>query len=293
MFSARPILRALVASALTLTTFAAPAAPFSPGAPPACADPLAPSLLAADGKLSPSLGTSTAPLFSWAVPSTQEAVDAVHVQVFSTLSPTAGALLWDSGEVPAAPGGGGASLPFTGASALAAGAPFAWRAATRYAGAWSAWSANATGATSLEGSWSAGVGPVWAAAAAAPGASQFVLLRSELVLPAGARVEAALAFATAQPQRSLRDHENGKLLGAYKLWVGGALAGVGPGRPGRCGPQLPAGADCAPEHVFDTLDVTALAAAGASASGGRLALALAAFAAPGPDAPRVLLEVVV
>ena len=130
-FSMRALLAALLAASVG-GALGAGSPPFSPGAAPACADPLAPSLLAADGKLSPSLGTSTAPLFSWAVPTSQSAVDAVRVQVFTVLSPSAGAISWDSGEVPVAAGGAW-SLPYGGASALAAGSPFAWRAATRQA----------------------------------------------------------------------------------------------------------------------------------------------------------------
>jgi hypothetical protein len=284
-------MRAAAAAAALLLLQCASCARLSIGAPPACASLTAPYLLSADGKLTPSLGTSTTPLFTWAVPASQPSVGAVRVQVFSL----DGALAWDSAPVAVgAPGATPWSLAFgSAAPPLAPGAPFSWRAATRGAAAdaWSAWSANATGATALT---SFSAAPIWAPAAApaTPAAPQFVLLRAVVALPPGARVAAALAFATAQPQRSLNDHENGKLLGAYKLYVGGALVGAGPGRPGRCGPQLPDGADCTPEHLFDTYNVTAAAAAAAQAGGG-LALALACFAAPGEDAPRALAEVAV
>ena len=289
-----------------LSAAAAAAARYTPGGAPACASTLSPSQLRADGRLGPSLGTSPAPLFAWSAPNAAafSAVAAVRVQLFDALAGAAAAPLWDSGDVPT--GSSGAtpwSLPYGGAAPLRPAHPFRWRAAVQGGGApaggeWSAWSANATlvAAPAPGAAWPApAVEPVWAANASA----QLVLLRAALRVPAGRSVAAAYAFAVAQPQRSAGDAENGKLLGAYKLFVGGALAGMGPGRPGRCGPVCPVShspgtCSCAPEQLYDVLDVTdALSAAAGAGGGGEAVLALQCFhdAAHGPDAARVQLLV--
>jgi hypothetical protein len=212
--------------------------------------------------------------------------------------------MWDSGTVTV---GGSAtpwSLPFGGSADLVAATPFTWRVMVQAASApiggadapWSAWSDNATlvPGPAPGAAWAlADVAPVWARNTSA----ELVLLRGSLRVPPGRSVAAAFAFATAQPQRSVGDEENGKLLGAYKLFVGGALVGLGPGRPGRCGPvcpvsHSPGNCSCEPEHVYDVLDVTLALAAAAAAGGGEAVLALQCFhAAAGPDSARVQLQV--
>ena len=256
------------------------------GGPPICASLTAPYYLRADGKPAPSMGTSAAPLFSWALPATN--VSAVRVQVFSVVGGAPGSTLWDSGPLPAqwstpAPAG---SLP--------PGAPFSWRVGAQSAAAAWEWSDNATLVTALApGGWVAE--PVWHP----NGTTPFALLRGSLPLSRGAP-RAAFAFVTAQPQRSPGDHENGKLLGAYKLFVEGALVGIGPGRPGTCGPVYPGPhpgeAPCAPEFYFDVLDVTAALGAAAGAGGSAATLALQCFNNPPDggryvDASRVILQV--
>lgn len=261
------------------------------GGAPECANLAAPYLLRADGKPPPALGTTLSPAFSWALPATN--VSAVRVQVFSAVG--APATLWDSGPLPRA---WSAAAP---AALLSQGAPYVWRVGAQSGAGqppW-AWSSNATLVAGLQpGGW---VGePVWHANSDAP----FALFRGALPVP---RVpyRAVFAFVTAQPQRSPGDKENGKLLGAYKLFVEGALVAVGPGRPGACGPVYPGPisgeAPCAPEFFYDVIDITAAAAAAAAGGVAQPTLALQCYnnpnggpfapPRPGGDASRVALQV--
>jgi hypothetical protein len=83
-----------------------------------------------------------------------------------------------------------------------------------------------------------------------------------------AAIVGAYAFATANPQPSTQgETENAKLLAAYRLYLNGALVGMGPGRPGRCGPVCPIQKDplpcpCTPEQVYDGYNVTDAVVAG-------------------------------
>ena len=268
--------------ALSITTFDSIV-----GGSPSCSSLTSPYLLRADKKLDPALGTSLQPLFSWAVPVSQNNVSAVRVQVFDFFT---NALHWDSqsvsvGQLGATPwslSASAASLP-----SLSTGTPFLWRCSTADStGAWTPWSINATLVTAM--SLDLIVSPLWHQNSSA----QLTLLRGEILLPPGARVIAAYAFATAQPQRSQQDNENGKLLGAYKLYVGGVFAGIGPGRPGRCGPVCPPPCECTPEHVYDTIDITALAINAVDGNNNNtIPLALQCFNAPGPDPSRVLVQI--
>ena len=266
-----------VLSALTVLSSAAGAVI---GGAPQCASLTTAYLLRADSKASPSLGTSLTPLLSWALPAAT--VASVRVQVFSLAGP-----LWDSGVLPAQ----WSALP----PSLAGGAPYTWRVGVQGSGAaaaW-AWSGNATLVTGLAPSQWAAV-PVWHPRNSTP----LALLRGALPLARGPP-RAAYAFVTAQPQRSAGDHENGKLLGAYKLFVEGALVGLGPGRPGACGPVVPAPiageAPCSPEFFFDTLDITSALSAAAAAGGTSATLALQCYNNPAQgaatDASRVVLQV--
>jgi hypothetical protein len=74
-------------------------------------------------------------------------------------------------------------------------------------------------------------------------------------------LSSSFLYITGNPQSSGNGGQNAKLLGTYKLFINDALVGMGPGRPGRCGPVCPVqGAEgpcyCQPEHVYDSYDVT-------------------------------------
>jgi len=144
------------------------------------------------------------------------------------------------------------------------------------------WSADCRFVTGLWDAWAPSAAPVWHANSSAA----FVLLRWEgAVVDVDATLSSAVAFVTANPQGSANGElENAKLLAAYRLYVGGALVGMGPGRQGRCGPVCPVGGDpgacsCTREHVYDTYDVTTLVAA-ATTGGSPLTLALQAYNQP-------------
>ena len=94
---------------------------------------------------------------------------------------------------------------------------------------------------------------------------RYGLLRCSVALRAASSSEVAYAtaFATA-PQ----EDNHGRLLGAYKLWVGGELAGVGPGR----------GDDAVGGVPYDSLDVTAaVRRAQRTAPGSGVALAVQGY----------------
>jgi hypothetical protein len=249
----------------------------------------APSQLLVDWRSSPVLGVeSRAPLLQWAVPQTQARQAAARVQV---VSQPGGALVWDATLPTAWP-----NTSYAG-PALTPTTRYDWRVATTDAGgAVSAWSANASFVTGVWAApWPAPAAPIWAANASAG----FVFLRGVLplggVLAAGQLASATL-FITANPQASVHgEHENAKLLGAYRAYVNGALVGMGPGRPGRCGPTCPSGSGggpcvCTPEHVYDTYDVTALVSAGGGPAD-TATLAVQAFNTP-PDSKVLALLVV-
>jgi len=107
--------------------------------------------------------------------------------------------------------------------------------------------------------------PMWHANSSAE--FTFHLLQTQLPTRAHPIV-AAYAFATANPQPSVQGEvENAKLLGAYKLYLNDQLIGLGPGRPGRCGPVCPIHGDplpctCTPEQVYDGFNVTDAVQAG-------------------------------
>lgn len=269
---------------------AAMATAWQPGGPPECTSLHAPSHLRADDKPSPALGTAPQPRLSWVLPALQTVVSSLRVQFYDGVS---GVLVWDSGLV-ILTAAGPWELPYEGPP-LSAGRPYVWRVQTQDAsGDLSEWSSNATLVPGLwSGDWLPDVEPLWAHNATA----QLVLLRASVdTIPQTTTVVAAYAFATANPQRSLPDDENGKLLGAYKLYIGGQLVGLGPGRPGRCGPVCPVShspgtCTCQPEQVYDVLDVTAAVQDGLVLGQGHLAVALQCFQAPGPLTARVQIQV--
>ena len=248
-----------------------------------------PSQLLADWRASPALGIeSVTPSLSWAVPPSQTSQSAARITVFALPS---GRPVWDFTV-----NGSAQSVTYAGA-ALQSCTQYAWSVLTiDGGGSSSAWSDNATFVTGVHSqAWPGGV-PIWTPNATA----QFVYMRTELQpLPASPQLFSAYAFITANPQGSSPgEQENSKLLGAYKLYVNGAIVGIGPGRPGRCGPVCPVGGGkgpctCTPEHVYDTYDVTAALAASSSSP---VTLAIQAFNyPPGPPAhadSKVVLQVV-
>jgi hypothetical protein len=274
----------------------------------------APHQLLVDRAAAPALGVEAAqPLFSWAVPSTVAVQATARVVVRGPLPAAGGgapAVVWDSGDVATVQ----PSLAY-GGPPLAPATRYSWTVQVTAAGsggggsAASDPSAPAEFVTGLLGQLQASppTVPLWAPGGAGGGgaapnnSAMFVFLRAEVPLarPA-ADVAWAVVFTTASPQVSPSSAEidNAKLLGAYKLWVNGALVGVGPGKPSRCGPLCPTqhatgNCTCVPEQLYDARDVTALVSGG-SGGNGTLTLALAGFNYPPvPAAPtdsRILLE---
>ena len=150
--------------------------------------------------------------------------------------------------------------------------------------------------TGLYGRVAPSAAPLWApvgASGAANQSAQFVLLRQQIVLdqPADALVS-AIAYVTASPQAYFGpvESDNAKLTAAYKLFVNGALSGMGPGKPSRCGPLCPVqkaagNCTCAPEHLYDVRDV--LSAVRSGGGGSSLTLALQGFNYP-PSAAKTV-----
>jgi hypothetical protein len=209
-----------------------------------------PTLLRVDGREVPVLGVeSRNPTFQWAAPSDQQAQAASQVRVFAFPGEV---LVWDSGR-----------LNSSVLSAVYAG-PSLQPMAT-YAFAIRSWGAsNATPSEySYAGLFATGVWDKWSATPIwHPNASSsFTFLRSEFRLPS-AEVASAYAFVTANPQPSTQGEiENAKLLAAYRLYVDATWIGVGPGRPGSCGPVCPIQNDplpcpCSPHHWYDTYNIT-------------------------------------
>jgi hypothetical protein len=221
---------------------------------------------------------SRAPTLAWAAPPTQAAQASYQLQVTELPS---GMQLCDSGVVP----GGVQSATVCGA--LKPASSYSVRVRTTDGGggggnATSDWSADCRFVTGMWDAWAPSAAPVWHANATAG----FVLLRWEgAVVDADSSLSSAVAYVTANPQGSVNgESENAKLLAAYRLYVGGALVGMGPGRQGRCGPVCPVGGDpgactCTREHVYDTYDVTTLVAA-ATTGGSPLTLALQSYNQP-------------
>ena len=88
--------------------------------------------------------------------------------------------------------------------------------------------------------------PIWAGHAGA----RYALLRRSVPLPATA-VASAIIHVTAAQSGTME-----KLLGAYRLYVGGAAVGVGPGRGGARTAAYADGGDL--NHTYyDTFNVTA------------------------------------
>lgn len=313
----------LVALVAVVCHGAKPINPLLPFPTPAPASITAPYLLLADRLPSPALGIdSLAPLLSWAVPASVPTQASARV-VVSLDQGSAPTVAWDSGwmstssqqvrytgqalapatryswtvQVSASPTGPTGTAG-TGTGTSATSATTATTATTSDISAISEVSEPAVFITGLHGALQPQVVPLWAA----NGSAAFVLLRAEVPLSAPlSQLLAATVYITAAPQVSIASAEvdNSKLLGAYKLWVNGGLAGMGPGKPSRCGPLCPVqhaagNCTCSPEQLLDVRDVTSLLTSNGSAT--TLTLAVAAFNyAPSsislqPTASRVLLQ---
>jgi hypothetical protein len=249
--------------------------------------------LAVDDREVPVFGVeSRLPKLRWAAPPDQAVQSAFQVQVYS-LAGAESAVVWDSGQtsgdqqdVVFGSGTTATLLPST----LYAFSVRTWDGS----GNPSSFSANGTFLTGLwESGWLAA--PIWHPNST----SNFVLFRASVVAPTPAATPAlatAFAFVTANPQASSHgEQENSKLLAAYKLFLGGTLVGMGPGRVGTCGPVCPVGGDkgvcfCTPHHVYDVYDVTQLVSSAIS-GGSNLTVAIQSFNYPPNNASSPILNV--
>lgn len=194
-----------------------------------------------------------------------------HAQVWELRGGTPPALVHDTPAVPSE-----RQTAVVPAGVLHAAVRYFWRVgvtlaaptAVRTTPAPPQWSPNTTFFTALGADW--GADPIWAPRNSSGHQPVFTLLHSSADLQPGDRVVSALAFATANPPTAQMEDEQKippKILAAYKLWVGGNLIGMGPGRA-RCGP-LPCIRNPAfsVETPYDGFDVTKVVADVAGASG--------------------------
>ena len=249
----------------------------------------APYKLLCDQLSSPALGVDSAsPVLRWALPASVAEQASAQVIVLAAAS---NSVVWNVTLA-----GPAQVAAYNGAPLLTA-TRYVWTVAVTAAGggALTPASAPATFVTGLHGATAAGAVPLWAPAVGggANQSAQFVFLRQQVALaqPASALVS-AYAFVTAAPQAYFGpvESDNAKLTAAYKIWVNGALSGMGPGKPSRCGPLCPVQKSvgictCAPEHIYDVRDVSGAARVGGD--GASMTLALAGFNYPPSTAKAV------
>ena len=231
---------------------------------------------------------SAAPTLRWAFAcggnSASCAQDAYQVQLMDVSDDANVTTVHDSGLVH---GSGGAPAHAIPAGVLAPATHYAWRVRVVVATGSppSAWSSPQRFFASMGPTWRPT--PIWAAPLpkgnsngggdkpppSPPGTPRYAFLRASLPLGvASAPVSSAVLFISATSVPRIEHGTDGAVLAAYKLWVGGELVGVGPGRP-RCGER---GA-CnwgRREQMYDGFDVTAAAKAAAVANGGSGSLKL-------------------
>ena len=117
------------------------------------------------------------------------------------------------------------------------------------------------------------------------GLPSFAMGRTEIKLPKGdAAAVAALLFVTAAEVHTNRRDNDGdvqarRLLGQFKLYVGGALLGIGPGR-----------GDDNSSTPYDTFDISSQLAAATASGAGTLAIGLQGYN-PNRTAAKMMLEV--
>ena len=176
-----------------------------------------PSGLLVSFKPPPSLSVPLSPQFSWVVPASPTTPDSTQVAFRIVVVPAfgGGAPTWDSGHVTS---NASLAVPY-GGSALRGGRPYNFSVAV--------WLSDGTATAPAAGSFTTALGTEdWAPGAAfvwSPNASGvFALLRSEVRLAPSA-VALALLHASAQTG-------DDTILCGYKVFIEGALVGVGPGR---------------------------------------------------------------
>lgn len=251
--------------------------------------PAVPHGLLTNFQASPALGVAASPQFTWVVPAAAAEGDhrqvSFHIVVTDALDEKK--VVWDSGVVQSA---SSVAVAY-GGPALPPGKAFNWTVATQTSAAASAAAAHANSApskpatfiTALHAGFASGASYIWsgpapddARAGAPKAAGMFAFLRKVVPKPSS-QVVRATAFVTAVTD----DY----MLCGYRLYVGGKLVNVGPGRGeavvwGGNGTYM--------EKPYQTLDVTpfvlaaAAAADGAAAgSGGDLLLAIQGLGSTG------------
>lgn len=206
------------------------------------------------------------------------APEAARVQVAS--GDPFGPTVWDSGLISLH---GATALRYNGTQ-LQPGTAYHWQVEVLDSdGISSGMSAPSRFVTGLWDAWTAEA--IWAPTPLST--SQFLFMRKEWFV--GEAPKSAFAFVTAQPMPS--GGFSAKILASYRLLVNGILVGMGPGRPGRCGPTFPpvgGSAVCEREHVYDGFDILPLLQAGVNNT-----VAIEAFAPatrPSGTSPKVVLQ---
>ena len=186
-----------------------------------------PSGLLVNWQSSPSLGISAPISYSWIVPhiTGAETCPAADQQQFAyRVQVSTGDfgdqdkidIFWDSGQVESSESH---NVPQTVDKPLVPGTRYHWRVKTwASSGCYSNWSTPATFYTAPESF--EHVTPIWANGSS----SQFVLFRYVVPIPKSPYTR-GIAFVTARQSGPME-----KLLGAYRLYVGGRAVAIGPGR---------------------------------------------------------------
>jgi len=125
---------------------------------------------------------------------------------------------------------------------------------------------------------------IWAVSPAASKLPRYVMMRKVVPLPK-TQIIAATAFATAAVSGDME-----KLLGAYRLYVGGVSVGIGPGRGEAKTAAYTGGGD--KNHTgYDSIDIGASLKALSTLEGGSLALGLQCYHPTGDSNAMAMLEV--
>jgi hypothetical protein len=229
------------------------------------AQPMTPHGLLANFQASPALGVTAAPQFSWIVPAAPGESDHTQTSYRIVVADAANAknLVWDSGFVK---GTASLAVPYSG-KALLPGHAYNWTVATTTSSSrggddrTSEPSDPATFITALYSGFGEGAAYIWTDAEAG---GTFAFARKVVPKPAS-KIVRATAFITAVAD----DY----MLCAYRLYMGGVLVNVGPGRG-----EAPiwGGNGTYMEKPYQTLDVTRFLP-----DGGDLVLAIQGLGATG------------
>ena len=229
--------------------------------------------LTIDSTQSPAMGVSPTPVFSWAAGG-----DAANFTL-SLWRSADGASIWSS------PSTSNTALPYSGLP-LSPSVCYGWSVTSLPGGVSApALFCTAIGATPHNSThqWASAT-PIWAGQNGDHTDPAFVFFRKLVSLAPptpGLSLSHAVLHATSNPPISTADEvENSKLLGGVRVYVDGRFVGIGPGRPGTCGPACPVGGGgvctCAPHSVYDTYLLDAASLSGKTS----IVLALQAFALP-------------